>query len=105
MRKLLWFLLLAWACQSEGPKPYWTSCGNLDWMTSMKNETQVIKSYRYKGQVVFLVEDTCTQCADLMAEVYDCTGKAICQFGGIAGLNTCPDFSTTATDELLVWKN
>lgn len=64
-----------------------------------------IYAYKYKGDTVFLVSSTCEQCADMMAHVYSCKGKTICQFGGIAGLNTCPDFSDLATNRELVWKN
>ncbi len=40
-----------------------------------------------------------------MDQVYNCQGQVICQFGGIAGLNTCPDFYDTATDKKVIWKN
>ncbi len=56
----------------------------------------------YQGQNVFMVND-CVGCADAMTNVYDCYGEVICQFGGIAGLNTCPDFDDTAIDIKLVY--
>lgn len=55
----------------------------------------LIAQYYYKGQTVILIDD-CSNCSDAMQEVYDCNGNVLCQFGGIAGLNTCPDFESKA---------
>ncbi|MFC0185171.1 hypothetical protein SAMN04515674_112105 [Pseudarcicella hirudinis] len=62
-----------------------------------------VYSYEYKGKTVYLF-DTCIGCADNMTIVYDCDGKTLCQFGGIAGFNTCPDFEKTAGNKKLVYK-
>lgn len=109
MKKYSWMLLMVVACQSSDP--YWTSCENLAWLT--KREQQMARSstkgeilaYKYKGQVVFFVDDCLSQCNDGMAIVYDCSGKPICYFGGIAGVNTCPDFAETATEMAIVLRN
>jgi hypothetical protein len=37
--------------------------------------------------------------------VYACNGDIICQFGGIAGLNTCLDFAERAIKKKVIWKN
>lgn len=62
-----------------------------------------IYSYRYKNETVYEVND-CLGCADNLVVVMNC-GRKICEFGGIAGLNTCPDFHSMATEKKLVWKN
>lgn len=55
-----------------------------------------IALYKYNGDDVFLVDD-CHQCPDASIFVYDCTGNVICEFGGLASVNTCPDFHDQAT--------
>ncbi|AUC16667.1 hypothetical protein BTO06_16605 [Tenacibaculum sp. SZ-18] len=44
-------------------------------------------------------------CSDSKTDVYNCGGNLMCKFGGIAGLNTCPDFDSQATNKKLLWKN
>jgi hypothetical protein len=61
-----------------------------------------IVSHAYKGKTVYLV-DMCMQCPDNLTTVVNCEGQVICEFGGIAGRNTCPDFSE-ATRLEVVWK-
>ena len=63
-----------------------------------------VLQYRYKGKRVFLI-NTCAECDDSMSEVYDCQQNVICRFGGIAGFNTCPDFSQKASNETIIWRN
>lgn len=64
---------------------------------SMRPAGSQIIQYTYKGDYVFWV-DMCYQCADGLIEVYNCAGEVICEFGGVDGWNTCPDFETEATD-------
>src|SRR5688572_26110444 len=85
-------------------------CSDTVWLkTIIKNAQQnsskaeVIR-YWYNGQTVYYI-NTCIDCADSMSQVHTCTGEVICQFGGIAGFNTCPDFNDTATDKKVIWKN
>jgi hypothetical protein len=61
-----------------------------------------IIQYQYKGETVFSI-DTCVGCPDSMTVVYNCVQETKCQFGGIAGLNTCPDFTDTATGKKIIW--
>jgi hypothetical protein len=63
-----------------------------------------IVSYTYQGQTVFLL-DLCVQCPDSQSWVANCQGEAICEFGGITGKNTCPDFSQKAVEKEVIWKN
>lgn len=60
--------------------------------------------YQYNGQRVYYI-NTCIDCADSMAQVYSCSGNVICQFGGIAGFNTRPDFEDTTTHKKVLWRN
>lgn len=85
-------------------------CENTEWLQEIIDNTEqsgqkgeVIRYY-YHGQRVYYV-NTCIDCADSMAQVYTCSGNVICQFGGIAGLNTCPDFEDTATHKKVLWQN
>lgn len=59
------------------------------------NTTARLTQYTYQSKPVFKVR-TCLECADTMTTVYSCEGVIICQFGGIAGFNTYPDFFETA---------
>lgn len=85
-------------------------CGNNDWLNQeiekldSMNTTARLTQYTYRGQTFFEVR-TCLECADTMTVVYNCEGKDICTFGGIAGFNTCPDFYETAIDKKVIWHN
>lgn len=57
----------------------------------------VIKNYRYNDKNGFLI-NYCIDCTEGLSIYYDCTGNVICEFGGIDGKNTCPDFSTKAVE-------
>ena len=85
-------------------------CPNIDWLLDIienaqhsSSKAEVIR-YQYKGETVYYI-NTCIDCADSMAQVYTCSGDVICQFGGIAGFNTCPDFEDTATNKKVIWRN
>ena len=85
---------------------------NRDWYKELTNQYKPwshikveIYSYTYNSQMVIGVHTVEPTCCDMMDVVYDCSGNSICQFGGIAGLNTCPDFASTATDKKLLFKN
>jgi hypothetical protein len=71
-------------------------------ITQNGNKGEIIK-YLYKNQEVYLVKG-CLECADYIDVVRNCEGKIICEFGGIAGKDTCPDFNK-ATKIEIVWKN
>jgi hypothetical protein len=76
-------------------------------ITSLKQNAHLnseIIQYRYNNQWVYYV-DSCKGCADALAVVYTCSGDVLCQFGGIAGLYTCPDFFENATSRKVIWKN
>lgn len=85
-------------------------CQNVEWLRTIitdaqQNSTKAeVTRYQYKGETVYYI-DTCKGCADSMGQVYNCSGEVICQFGGIAGFNTCPDFYDVATHKKVIWKN
>jgi len=100
----------AFQCDNSSIPDESAYCTDTAWLqTIIKNAQQntskaeVIR-YRYNDQAVYYI-NTCIDCADGMAQVYTCSGEVVCQFGGIAGLNTCPDFNDTATDKKVVWSN
>jgi hypothetical protein len=108
-------VLLSVLVQCESISPVTTldegsQCENLDWLQTFIDQAkqndqaaEVIR-YDYNGHRVYWV-DTCKGCADAMAIVYNCSGQVICQFGGIAGFNTCPDFEAKATNRKVIWRN
>jgi hypothetical protein len=65
--------------------------------------SQIIR-YSYKGEDVFWI-DMCYNCADDLVSVRNCQGDVICEFGGIAGLNNCPDFHSQASDSTMLFDN
>lgn len=85
-------------------------CKDLTWLNSIEtsiannNAKGEIYLYKYKSQNAFEIKD-CLNCPDMMTIVKNCEGVVICQFGGIGGVNTCPDFYSSATSKTLVWKN
>jgi len=95
-----------------------TSCATtlplkeLVWLSNIKTafeqstdaaKKQIIQ-YTYNNESVFLI-DPCFNCPDNLITVYSCRGEKICEFGGIAGLNTCPDFYEQATNKIILWEN
>lgn len=88
-------------CNPDGTLPAWLS--ELIKSGPASNKSIIIQ-YKYTGQAVFSV-NMCLDCADAMTVVYDCDQNVVCQFGGIAGLNTCPDFEQNATRIRVIWEN
>lgn len=83
---------------------------DLAWLADIKKSIEAntyaaqITMYTYQGQQIFFVEE-CMNCTDGLIEVYSCEGEEICVFGGIGGLNTCPDFWQNATDPVILYSN
>jgi hypothetical protein len=102
----------AFQCET-GPMPMPDEsgyCSDVSWLRAIiesaqegPHKAEVIR-YSYNGETVYLI-NTCKDCADTMDQVYNCSGQVICQFGGIAGLNTCPDFEDKAKNKKVIWKN
>jgi hypothetical protein len=79
-------------------------CPDLTWLNKRKTPYSEIYINKYKGEWVFEI-NSCPDCADAMVSVYNCEGKRLCDFGGIGGLNTCPDYEQNSIGSLLYWKN
>ena len=115
---LLFAFALTQCDKNEVDPEVCTDSENKDWYANLINQYNTtpmdnwgvppkvkIYSYTYNGQKVIAVNIIEPTCCDMMDVVYDCSGNVICQFGGIAGLNTCPDFADTAIDKKLIFKN
>ncbi len=93
-------------CSSNNPLE------SLPWLKQITSDFKQVKAapqqdiyqYTYNNNTVFLVND-CNNCSDKLSVVYNCSGDVICEFGGFAGANTCPDFEQTATNKTLLWTN
>lgn len=79
-------------------------CPDLTWLNHYKSPMSEIYLNNYKGERVFEINQ-CVGCSDAMVSVYNCEGKRLCEFGGIGGLNTCPDYEQHSTGSVLYWKN
>lgn len=104
---LLYLALSAFTCDESLSLP----CDNNQWLQeqvdAMKrshSQKGIIELYEYEGQMVISISN-CVGCADAMSIVYDCMGKELCKFGGIAGFNTCPDFAHTAVFIKVIFKS
>jgi hypothetical protein len=83
---------------------------DIQWLNSLIEQYEnstipiLISLYSYKEEDVILVSP-CYGCPDAMSGVYNCQGDVLCKFGGIAGLNTCPDFGTKAIFKTVLFDN
>lgn len=85
---------------------------NIAWLKDFKDgfdlsasaSKKKITQYTYHNETVFLI-DICVDCSDNLTTLYNCNGDKICEFGGIAGVNTCPDFDKNAINEIVLWEN
>ena len=104
MKKTVLFLLIisvVLSCKTNKTTKQ-TDFNQIAWLSSLKNnfkedtsrKHQIIH-YKYNEKDVFLVDD-CYQCADGLIRIYDIDKTIICEFGGIIGKNTCPDFEQEA---------
>ncbi|MDO5980520.1 DUF6970 domain-containing protein [Flavivirga spongiicola] len=79
---------------------------NIEWLKELVNHPNTngleIIQYDYNQQTVFSINN-CLNCADSFTTVYDCEKHKVCEFGGIAGINTCPDFDTEAINEKILF--
>lgn len=97
----------AFTCEDSLDLP----CANSDWLQIKVKEIKraswqkgLIEQYEYEGQVVISINN-CVGCADAMTVIYDCAGNELCKFGGIAGYNTCPNFSVKAKFVKVIFKS
>ncbi len=85
---------------------------NIAWLKAIvDNESRInrigsirITQYTYKGGTAFLIDDCIGNgCADNLATLYDCEKNKLCEFGGVAGVNTCTDFENEAINPILLY--
>ena len=63
-----------------------------------------ISKYSYKGQVLFIF-DPGSGFADWLFSAVDNDCQSVCEFGGIAGIQTCNDWDTEAKLIKIVWQD
>ena len=61
-----------------------------------------IEKFLYDEQTVYMV-NFCVACPDNLVHIYNEEEEEVCKFGGIAGINTCPDFTDKAVSQGIVW--
>ncbi len=91
-------------CERDNPTE------DLAWLKRIKESFQQTASlsrkeiyqYNFNGENVYYIDD-CVSCNDSQQIVYNCKGEKICEFGGIMGLNSCPDFFNKAVNRKLLW--
>lgn len=109
--KFLIIITLLACSDTSNEQAHLQACTNnpletIEWIRDLINNTDSngleIIQYEYKQQTVFSI-NRCLNCADNLITVYDCKKNKICEFGGIAGLNTCSDFDTKATNQTVIF--
>lgn len=63
-----------------------------------------VEAYLYKGEKVYIF-DPGSGYADWLYTAYNSDCEVICQFGGFAGMNTCPDFNEHSEYLGVVWED
>lgn len=113
---LVLFLFFAVSCEKEPKEDDVEICGttkpleDIEWLKTYveqaENADELREVYwaKYMGEDVFIFP-SCEQCYDGMTIVYSCSREQLCNFGGIEGVNTCPDYSEHVSDEKLLWSN
>jgi hypothetical protein len=107
---LIVLLLAACGDKNSTSVPWVNVCEDLTWLDSIKGTVKAngwqaeIYLTHYQNERVFEV-NACLNCADFPTTVHDCEGTVICEFGGLAGVNTCPDYAPAQENKLLFWKS
>ena len=118
MKNTIVFILTLFFLSCTSGNEDLTTCGtnnpleDIAWLKELKEGVEMSASpakaifiqYTYNDKTVFSI-DTCADCTDNLIKVYNCDKEVICEFGGIEGLNTCPDFEQKATNKLILWEN
>jgi hypothetical protein len=115
--KISFFLLVLvsmWACQAQQPAD--SDCKDAasdkapeQWLDEQKKTLgqdeykAEIYQLKYTWGYAYLI-NPCMQCADHFIYMYDTCGNAICQSGGIMGMNSCPAPYRENADRKLIWK-
>jgi hypothetical protein len=109
--KVLVFVIIAIlaGCSSEKTCDVSNPLSDLSWLDqkvqAFKQDDikQRVSHYIYNNEDVYLVEDCLEICADFLTIAYNCAGETVCEFGGIDGRNTCPDFEEKASLQATIY--
>lgn len=95
------------------PDTYFCNVDNpLEDLPWLKNQVNSMKSNKLPAEIHrwvynniegFVVTE-CVKCPDGLTYFYNCEGKVICEFGGIDGRITCPDFEQKTTLRELIFE-
>ncbi|MFZ5942436.1 MAG: DUF6970 domain-containing protein [Bacteroidota bacterium] len=111
---LLVLLILLVNC-SDYPKEEF--CGvsdplkNINWLHEIylfaerNNVKSRITKVIYKDEEGFIIETFIDQPADNMVTFRNCSNEIICEWGGIGGIISCPDFQDYVTFSEILWTN
>jgi len=100
--------LLAWSCESLDLPKELPSCIEDQIKSEVKHspvrepDKASVKAYLYNDEKVYIF-DPGSGYADWLYTAYNSDCEVICQFGGLAGMNTCPDFNEKAEYLGLIW--
>lgn len=110
MKKLILSLstlvLLFSSCENDPSLEDVPSCIQQDIKNASRNGSSeaTVTQYIYNGQNVYAFDPGIVY-PDIMFTVVNEACEVICQIGGIAGLNTCPDFNENAEIVGVIWRN
>lgn len=102
--------LLLWFCEGLDLPRELPSCIEDQIKTEVKNRPvrepnkASVKAYIYKGEKVYIF-DPGSGYADWLYTAYNSGCDVICQFGGFAGMNTCPDFNEHSEYLGIIWED
>lgn len=105
--------LLSFCTKKEQKEPcFETDAFEIEWLNEAKQSLiedtfaydlpQSIVMYTYNEEKVFEV-NSCPDCPDAGVLILNCSKEEVCFFGGIGGLNTCPDFNEKATNKTVIY--
>lgn len=99
------FLLFA-SCENDASLESIPSCIQQDIKNASRDGSSeaTVTQYIYNGQNVYAFDPGIVY-PDIMFTVVNEACEVICQIGGIAGLNTCPDFNENAEVVGVIWRN
>ncbi|WP_286757061.1 hypothetical protein [Roseivirga sp. UBA838] len=113
MKKLIastFLLLLALSCDNKGIPVDLPSCIQDQIKTVALNsnvrspERASVEAYLYNGQRVYVFNPG-SGYADWLYTFYNEDCQVVCESGGFAGVNTCPDFNEKAEFLGVVWRD
>lgn len=94
------------SCENDPALEEVPSCIQADIKNAIRdgNSEASLTQYLYNGENVYGFDPGVVY-PDIMYTIVNENCEVICQFGGIAGMNTCPDFEENAEVIGILWKN